>query len=142
MDADQFSRYLSHLDHPIQLTLEPNVTSLYMLYQEHMTRFAYSNIDLYMGAPVADLSVDSLLDELPVRGGHCIQHGELMYAALVHLGFNVTRVAGRVLMGSEYKEGMALDHSFLLVKIDGAGTYMCDPGLASATPRYLSKCHL
>ena len=60
-----------------------------------------------------------------------------MYAALVHLGFKVTRVAGRVLMGSEYREGMALDHSFLLVKIDGAGTYMCDPGMASATPKIL-----
>ena len=138
MDADQFSRYLGHLDHPCQLTLGPDVTSLYFIYREHMTRFPFNNMDLYMGAPIPDLSVDSLLEEMPVKGGHCYQQSELLYAALAHLGFDVTRVAAWVLMGNEYKEGMPLNNNILMVKIDGAGTFMCDPGLASASPRFIN----
>ena len=78
------------------------------------------------------------MKDMPVKGGHCYQQSELLYAALAHLGFEVTRVACWVLMGNAYKEGMPLNHNILLVKVDGA-TYMCDPGLASASPRYKFK---
>ena len=134
MDDRQFAAYLDHLDHPKQLGLSANVTSLYFLYREHVTSLSYSNLDLFMGKPVPDLSIDALLDQLPTHGGHCYQHSELMYGALKFLGFDVTRVACWVLMGREFKEGMLLNHNILLVKIDGE-TYMCDPGLASMSPR-------
>ena len=134
MDDRQFSAYLDCLDHPKQLELTPNVTSLYLLYSEHVTSLAYSNLDLFMGKPVPDLSIDAILDHIPTNGGHCYQHSELMYAALNHLGFDVTRVACWVLMGKDFKQDMPLNHNILLVKIDG-DTYLCDPGLASTSPR-------
>ena len=68
MNSEQFSKYLGHLDHPKQLQLGPNVASLYFVYREHMTRFPYNNLDLYMGKPICDLSLDALLDEVPVKG--------------------------------------------------------------------------
>ena len=134
MDADQFARYLQHLDHPGQLPLAPDVASLYWLYRAHITRFPYTNLDLFMGKPPVDLAVSALLDTVPTQGGHCYQHSELMYAALAHLGFDVKRVAAWVLMGNEYKKEMPLNHNILMVKI-GQDTFLCDPGLASTSPR-------
>ena len=62
MNADQFSKYLSLIDHPQQLQLQPDETSLYLVYRGHITRFPYQNIDLYRRSDVADLSIDALLD--------------------------------------------------------------------------------
>ena len=97
-------------------------------------RFAYNNLDLFLGKPIPDLSIDALLDHVPKYGGHCYQHSELMLAALEYLGFDVVRVACWVLMGKAYSKGMPLNHNILMVKIEGS-TFMCDPGLASASPR-------
>jgi len=141
MDAEQFAKYLELLDHPIQLPLFPDVTSLYFLYREHVTRFPYQNLDLYLGKPIVDLSVSALLETLPVRGGHCFQQSELMFAVLEHVGFQVERVAAWVLMGNQYQEGMPLNHNILLVKI-GGDTYLCDPGLSSASPRFPIKLNM
>ena len=134
MDAGQFAKYLELVDHPAQLALMPDVASLYIIYREHVTRFPYQNFDLYLGKPPVDLSLSSLLETLPLQGGHCFQQSELMFAGLEYLGFKVERVAAWVLMGNKYQEGMPLNHNILLVKI-GEDTYLCDPGLASASPR-------
>ena len=91
MDSEQFAKYLELLDHPKQLTLGPNVTSLYYLYREHMTTFTYNNLNLYLGKPKCDLSISGLLKDVPSQGGHCYQHSELMFAALSYLGFQVER---------------------------------------------------
>ena len=130
MDESQFAAYLRCLDHPKQLQLATNVTTLFLLYREHVTSFSFSNLDLFMRKPVPALSVDALLEHLPANGGHCFHHTELMYAALNYLGFDVSRVATWILMGTEYKEDMTQTHNILLVKVDGA-TYLCDPGLGS-----------
>ena len=133
MDTNQFSRYLEHLSVPWQLTLGPDEKSLYFLYQKHMTRFIFSNMSTYMNEPPPDLTVEALLNSMPSKGGICAQHAELMHTAFEHLGFDVTRVAGRNLHGETYREDMTLDHLFLLVKIQGEN-YLVDPGLAAATP--------
>jgi len=53
---------------------------------------------------------------------------------LEHVGFNVNRVASWVLMGGAYQEGMPVNHNILLVTIKEKH-FLCDPGLASASPR-------
>ena len=62
MNAEQFSKYLSLIDHPGQLKLRPDEASLYLVYRGHITRFPYQNIDLYRRSEVADLSIDALLE--------------------------------------------------------------------------------
>ena len=69
MNSDQFSKYLEHLDHPQQLTLGHDVPSLYRLYQEHMARFPYQNVELFLNQPIRDMSVEGLLESVPKRGG-------------------------------------------------------------------------
>ena len=68
MDSEQFARYLEYIDHPSQLELGPNVSSLYCLYQEHVRRFPYQNLDLYLNKPIRDLSVAALIDSVSPQG--------------------------------------------------------------------------
>ena len=68
MDSEQFAKYLEYIDHPSQLQLGPNVSSLFCLYQEHLRRFPYHNLDLYMNKPIRDLSVAALLESVPTQG--------------------------------------------------------------------------
>jgi arylamine N-acetyltransferase len=89
MDAEQFAKYLELVDHPAQLELMPDVVSLYIIYREHVTRFPYQNLHLYLGKPLPDLSVSSLLETLPLEGGHCFQQSEMMFAVLKYVGFQL-----------------------------------------------------
>ena len=99
MNSSQFTKYLSLIDHPSQLPLNPDLATLFRIFHSHMTRFVYQNLDLYLGEPPVDLSVNSLLDTLAVRGGHCYQHSELMFAVLEYIGFKLERVASWVVTG-------------------------------------------
>ena len=134
MDKELFAKYMELVDHPTQLSLSANVTNLYTIYREHMTRFPYQNIDLYLGKPQVDLSISAILSDLSARGGHCFQHSELMFAVLEYVGFQVERVASYVLLGKQYKEGMPLTHNILMVTIQDS-IFLCDPGFAAASPR-------
>eukprot|EP00090_Calanus_glacialis_P018611 TRINITY_DN28881_c0_g1_i1.p1 TRINITY_DN28881_c0_g1~~TRINITY_DN28881_c0_g1_i1.p1 ORF type:complete len:274 (+),score=62.05 TRINITY_DN28881_c0_g1_i1:40-861(+) len=129
------------VDHPCQLPLSADVRSLFIIYKEHMTRFPYQNLDLYLGKPKVNLSISTLLETMSVRGGHCYQHSELMFAVLEHVGFQVERVASYVLLGKEYQEGMPLTHNILMVTIDDE-MYLCDPGFAAASPRFPIKLNM
>lgn len=134
MKTEEFESYLKIIDHPYQLQLSNDVTSLYILYRAHMTRFPYQNLDLYMGKPKPDLSTSSLLLTMPARGGHCYEHTELLFSVLKYLDYTVSRVSACVLNGKEYKPGLPFTHNILLVTI-GQHFYLCDPGLAGASPR-------
>ena len=135
MDKELSAKYMEILDHPTQLPLSADVSSLYTIYREHMTRFPYQNVDLYMGKPIVDLSISAILEDLSTMGGHCFQHSELMFAVLEYVGFQVERVASYVLLGKPYKEGMPLTHNILMVTIQDS-IFLCDPGFAAASPRW------
>ena len=83
---------------------------------------------------VGEMSLDMRLEYTSVghRRGHV---GELMMAALEHLGFQVKRIAAWVLLVNQYQEGMPLNHNILWVMTEDDQMFICDPGLASASPR-------
>ena len=68
--------------------------------------------------------------------GYCFHQSELMLFALQHLGFHVERVSAWVLMGNPFQEGFPLNHNILVVKVSEDEMFLCDPGVASASPRY------
>jgi len=61
MNAEQFSKYLSLIDHPTQLNLAVDEQSLFFLYKQHLSRFPYQNVHLYNGEQVAYTTVNKLL---------------------------------------------------------------------------------
>ena len=69
-----------------------------------------------------------------IKGGYCFHQSELMTAALEYLGFQVERIAAWVLLGNQFQEGMPLNHNILWVKSEDQ-MFICDPGLAAASPR-------
>ena len=69
MNSEQFAKYLELIDHPAQLPLGPDdVSSLYCLYQEHVRRFPYQNLELYLKQPIRDLSAGALLESVSTKG--------------------------------------------------------------------------
>ena len=135
MKSEEYEKYLTIIDHPIQLPVLPDISSLYLVYREHMTRFPYQNMDLFMGKAMVDLSISSLLHEMAARGGHCYQHSELLFSVLEYAGFQVSRVACYVLNNQQYRQGMPLTHNIVMVMV-GKEHYLCDPGFSAASPRY------
>ena len=55
---------------------------------------------------------------------------------LQYVGFTVSRVAAWVLLGNKFQPGMPLNHNVLLVQLQDGTAYLCDPGLAAASPRF------
>ena len=116
MDPDMLCEYLTLLAWPAQLPPDPHPASLALLHARHLRTLPYqsrcqcttpssstwlSGRDLHhhLHLPRPSLAVAALLSSMPVRGGHCYQHSELMYAALVALGYRVDRIASYVLQG-------------------------------------------
>ena len=54
IDYEEFATNLDLVDHPVQFPLMPDVASLYTIYREHVSRFPYQNLALYLGRPQVD----------------------------------------------------------------------------------------
>lgn len=105
----------------------------------HTRHIPFENLDPLTGVPVADLSADALTDKLVRRrrGGYCYEHNNLMRAVLVALGYDVDRLAGRVVwMNPAGLDGPphAETHQALAVRIPGVEqTYFVDVGFGGQT---------
>jgi len=141
MDSSQLSTYLSLLDWPCQVSPSPpHPTSLALLSSKHLMTLPYQSKHLHhhKTRERPSLAVKDLLSDLPTRGGHCYQHSELCYAALIALGYKVSRVSSCVLNGRQYREGMPQTHNILVVSLDGSH-YLVDVGFANGSPRFPLK---
>lgn len=118
---------------------DPTPETLTGLVAAHTRRIPFENLDPLLGVPVADLGPDALTDKLVRRrrGGYCYEHNNLMRYALVDLGFDVDRLAGRVvwmnpagLNGPPHAE----THQALAVRVPGAGDpFLVDVGFGGQT---------
>lgn len=109
-----------------RIGIEPGPASLELLeavHQAHVRTLPFTNVDILLGTypGAAPAAVQRQLIERR-RGGYCFAHGQLMAAALEHLGFEVTRHLGRV--GSPDR---ARTHTSLEVRLDD-GAWFADPG--------------
>ncbi|MFC7450463.1 arylamine N-acetyltransferase family protein [Rhodococcus daqingensis] len=86
----------------------------------HTRSIPFENLDPFLGTPNR-LDLESLQAKLVRggRGGYCFEHGLLLRAALLELGFDVTPLAGRVLWGSELDAITPRSHMLLLVHLAG-----------------------
>jgi N-hydroxyarylamine O-acetyltransferase len=98
--------------------LGPTLETLQGLHLAHATSIPFENLDVLLGRPIA-LDLDSLQAKLVAggRGGYCFEHNLLFAAVLESLGFQVTRLAARVLMGAAKLRPRT--HMLLSVDIEG-----------------------
>ncbi|CAM4105176.1 Arylamine N-acetyltransferase [Mycobacterium basiliense] len=117
---------------------EPTLEVLRDLVTAHTRTIPFENLDPLMGVPVDDLSPAALADKLVHRrrGGYCYEHNGLMGYVLAELGYQVRRLAGRVVwMAPPDAPLSAQTHTVLAVTFPGSqGSYLVDVGFGGQTP--------
>ncbi|QFG22639.1 arylamine N-acetyltransferase [Actinomadura sp. WMMB 499] len=98
--------------------LPPTEETLRALHRAHVTSIPFENLEIMLGRPIeVDLeTVQAKLVGRP-RGGYCFEHSGLFAAALERLGFEVTGLLGRVMMGAEKLRPPT--HGILHVRLPG-----------------------
>ncbi|SEH51953.1 arylamine N-acetyltransferase [Mycolicibacterium rutilum] len=115
---------------------EPTLATLRELVAGHNRAIPFENLDPLMGIPVADLSAPALVDKLVHRrrGGYCYEQNGLMGYVLSELGYDVHRLAGRVVWMNPSAELPAQTHETLSVQAPGEdGRWLVDVGFGGQT---------
>ncbi|WP_137146144.1 arylamine N-acetyltransferase [Mycolicibacterium sp. CR10] len=115
---------------------DATVATLRDIVAGHNRSIPFENLDPLMGIPVADLSAEALTDKLVQRrrGGYCYEHNGLLGYVLEELGFEVQRLAGRVVWMRRDDALPAQTHQVLSVRLpDGDGPYLVDVGFGGQT---------
>ncbi|MFC7815191.1 arylamine N-acetyltransferase [Streptomyces sp. NPDC057367] len=100
----------------------------------HVRAIGFENLDALGGtAPSLDLAdLTAKLVHGRRRGGYCYEHNTLFAAALEVLGFRLTRLAARVVIGAERFEDRPRTHMALLVEVPGdPRPYLADVGFGA-----------
>lgn len=108
----------------------PTLQTLRAIHAAHPAAIAFENLDPLLGRPVA-LDMDSVQRKLVQarRGGYCFETNGLFAAVLRAIGFELTGLAARVLIG--HAPGTSR-RSHMLLKIDlEEDAYIADVGLGS-----------
>ncbi|HET9900033.1 MAG TPA: arylamine N-acetyltransferase [Actinomycetes bacterium] len=102
---------------------EPTLRSVH---EGHVLSIPFENIDVLLGN-VPPLDLPSLQDKLVrrKRGGYCFEHNHLYAAALERLGFTVSRLLGRPMLGGPPLPSRT--HMILVAYQDGE-PYLTDVG--------------
>jgi N-hydroxyarylamine O-acetyltransferase len=129
-DLDAYLRHIGW-EGPRRTDLE----TLRGIHLAHILSIPFENLDPLAGRTPslkpADITAKLLHSR---RGGYCYEHNTLLWTALRSLGFEVTGLAGRVLVGTEYGRGggRPRTHMALLVRVPGDETpYLADVGFGS-----------
>jgi N-hydroxyarylamine O-acetyltransferase len=109
----------------------PTAETLRDLQRAHIYAIPFENLDPIRGV-VPSLALDDLMAKLvhnTMRGGYCYEHNTLYAAALRALGFKVTLLAARVLVGAKPGDLRPRTHMLLLAEIpDEVGRFVTDVG--------------
>jgi len=127
-DLDQ---YLAHIGWEGERRADP--ATLRGVHLAHMRGIPFENLDaLRRTAP--SLEPADLMSKLlhSRRGGYCYEHNTLLAGMLEALGFGVTRLAARVVVGAGRIEDRPRTHMTLLVEVPGdPQPYLADVGFGA-----------
>lgn len=116
---------------------EPTLDTLHGLVAAHNRSIPFENLDPLMGIPVHDLTAEALTAKLVRRrrGGYCYENNGVMGYALEALGYEVDRLAGRVVwMQPPGAPQSGLTHNVLAVAVPGTeGRFLVDVGFGGQT---------
>jgi N-hydroxyarylamine O-acetyltransferase len=106
--------------------LAPTLGTLRGLHLAHATTIPFENLDILLGRSI-ELEIAKVQAKLVAgrRGGYCFEQNTLFAAVLEAIGFDVTRLGARVLMGIEHIRPRT--HMLLAVAADGT-RWLADVG--------------
>ncbi|MFF7450715.1 MULTISPECIES: arylamine N-acetyltransferase [unclassified Streptomyces] len=111
----------------------PDAATLRGLHLAHARTIPFENLDAVHGT-APSLEPGDLLEKLVRgrRGGYCYEHNTLFLTALEALGFGVTRLSARVLVGADGLFSRPRTHMTLLVEVAGeTRPYLADVGFGA-----------
>ncbi|MFB7306195.1 arylamine N-acetyltransferase [Streptomyces sp. NPDC056192] len=113
----------------------PTVEVLRSVHRAHALGIPFENLDPVLGsAPsltLADLEAKLVRGE---RGGYCYEQNTLLAAALTALGFKVTLLCARVLLGAAPGEVRPRTHMLMRAEVPGEPTpYLADVGFGAGS---------
>ncbi|MFJ2994509.1 arylamine N-acetyltransferase [Pandoraea sp. NPDC087047] len=124
-------RYFQRIGYtgPREATLEV----LRAVHALHPRVIPFENLDPIRGRPV-QVDLPSVAEKLVDggRGGYCFEQNTLFANALMHLGFDVTPLIGRIVWGRTFETESPLTHMLLRVDVDGE-SWLADVGFGSVT---------
>ncbi|MEY9927238.1 N-hydroxyarylamine O-acetyltransferase [Catenulispora sp. GP43] len=131
MDFD-LDAYLARIGYTGDRT--PSAETLRALQRAHIYAIPFENLDPIRGV-VPSLDLGDLTAKLvrdTTRGGYCYEQNTLYAAALRALGFEVTLLAARVLVGAMPGDLRPRTHMLLLAEAPGdPGRYLTDVGFGT-----------
>ncbi|OQD55724.1 arylamine N-acetyltransferase [Streptomyces phaeoluteigriseus] len=110
-----------------------DVATLKAVHLAHARAIPFENLDPVRGT-APSLAPADLIAKLvgSRRGGYCYEHNTLFAGVLEALGFGVTRLGARVVVGAERFEDRPRTHMALLVEIPGEQRpYLADVGFGA-----------
>lgn len=125
------SAYLLRIGIEPQGQIEPDLRTLRRLQRAHLFALPFGNVDILLSHSV-ELDLASIQRKLVTgrRGGYCHEHNLLFAAVLERLGYQVTRLSGRVRLGGGHHL-RPRTHMVLSVRSQGAD-FLVDVGFGSA----------
>ncbi|WP_329255423.1 arylamine N-acetyltransferase [Streptomyces sp. NBC_01478] len=130
-DAFDLGDYLAHIGWEGER--RPDTQTLRGVHLAHMRGIPFENLDaLRRTAPSLELpDLAAKLLHSP-RGGYCYEQNTLLAAALRALGFGVTLLTARVVVGTDRIESRPRTHMALLVEVPGdPQPYLADVGFGA-----------
>ncbi|GAA3733540.1 arylamine N-acetyltransferase family protein [Streptomyces tremellae] len=131
--ADRLDGYLRRIGLPGADGLAADAATLAAVQRAHSYALPFENIDPVRGTvpSLAPADLDAKLVH-GGRGGYCYEHNTLFADALTALGFGVTLLTARVLVGADVIASRPRTHMALLVRPpEGDGPYLADVGFGT-----------
>ncbi len=116
MQSHQIDAYLKRINYTGSLTLSPE--TLRGLHSAHVFHIPFENLDIHLGNPIS-LEPDAIFEKLVHnrRGGYCYEMNGLFSRVLLAMGFDLIRLQGRIMFGSD--EVRPRSHQVSLINLDG-----------------------
>ncbi|MCB0630216.1 MAG: arylamine N-acetyltransferase [Saprospiraceae bacterium] len=110
---------------------EPNLATLSTIQNLHTRAIPFENLNPFSGIQV-NLAPEAIQEKLvdSARGGYCFEQNQLLQFALQKIGYQVSGLAARVIVGQPLDAHSPYTHMMLRVEIDGH-TYIADVGFGS-----------
>ncbi|WNF29223.1 arylamine N-acetyltransferase [Streptomyces sp. C11-1] len=128
LDLDAYLARIGWTGEPGDLRPTPEV--LRSLHHAHLLGIPFENLEPVLGS-APSLALDDLEAKLvrSERGGYCYEHNTLFSAVLKRIGFGVTPLTARVLLGAAPGDIRPRTHMLMRVDVPGAPRpYLADVG--------------